>query len=131
MKENYVFLVDDEFEMRHLFLALLQDMADEKNFQIKAFDTGLSCLEFLRNEISNIEVLLVFSDINMPLMNGFEFLEKVKDQFPRLKVVMISAHADHGARAKAAKLGARRFLEKPLDFDHVVREIEDSLAKNA
>jgi YesN/AraC family two-component response regulator len=50
--------------------------------------------------------VLILSDINMPGMNGLELLKVVKEQYPRLKVYMITAYDDADSRQRAVDTGA-------------------------
>jgi DNA-binding response OmpR family regulator len=70
---------------------------------------------FLRNP-DRADYALILSDINMPGMSGFELLQKVKIDFPELKVMMISAYGDDEHQTKAKNLGADDFITKPVDF---------------
>jgi len=71
--------------------------------------------------------VLLLSDINMPGMNGLELLKRVKNDFPTLKVVMVTAYGDDANRQAAQSLGADDFITKPVDFKQL-RERMQSLS---
>ena len=59
----------------------------------------------------------MLSDINMPGMDGLELLSAVKQRFPDLPVMMVTAYGDDERRRRAAEYGAAEFFTKPVDFD--------------
>jgi CheY-like chemotaxis protein len=61
-------------------------------------------------------VAVILSDINMPGMDGLQLLGEIKQHFPDLPVMMVSAYGDADRRRSADELGAADFLTKPVDF---------------
>jgi len=53
----------------------------------------------------------------MPGMDGLQLLEAVKQRFPGIPVMMVTAYADEERRHRASTLGAVEFITKPVDFD--------------
>jgi len=70
---------------------------------------------------------LVFLDIKMPGLDGIEVLSRLRGQYESLPVVIISAHGSTGAALEAGRLGAFRFIEKPLSKDHILDAIREGL----
>lgn len=68
---------------------------------------------------------LVFLDVKMPGMGGLVALEKMVAKNPTLKIIMISGAADITLAVRATKLGAYNFLEKPLNQEKVLLEVEN------
>jgi CheY-like chemotaxis protein len=64
-------------------------------------------------------VIVILSDINMPGMDGLQLLGKIKERFPDLPVMMVTAYGDDERRRRADELGAAEFLTKPVDFDRL------------
>jgi CheY-like chemotaxis protein len=73
----------------------------------------------------------VLSDINMPGMDGLTLLERVKQRFPDLPVMMVTAYGDDERRRRATELGATEFLTKPVDFDHLKAQLAQLLGATA
>jgi len=69
---------------------------------------------------------LILLDIEMPGMNGFETLKKMKEQpwFGVTPVVFVTGNHDEGTKAEALKLGAMDILFKPIDRDVLHSRIE-------
>ncbi|MDI1322985.1 MAG: response regulator [Algoriphagus sp.] len=92
-------------------------------------------IEFLEGEeaLTQIEILpsdhqvLIFLDINMPVLNGWEFLEKYLETFPNRqdKIVILSSSIDFQDRQKAREYQlVSGFLEKPLTLDKIYSQLE-------
>ena len=78
--------------------------------------SGEQALGRLAEEIEPI-LVAVLSDINMPGMDGLQLLAEIKQRFPDLPVMMVTAYGDEERRRRAAEYGAAEFLTKPVDFD--------------
>jgi len=71
---------------------------------------------------------VIVSDINMPGMDGLQLLDEVKQRFPELPVVMVTAYGDDERRRRASDLGAAEFLTKPVDFDTLKAQLREFAA---
>lgn len=69
-------------------------------------------------------LLAVLSDINMPGMDGPELLAEIKQRFPDLPVMMVTAYGDGERRKRATDYGAAEFITKPVDFDHLKAQLQ-------
>jgi DNA-binding NtrC family response regulator len=109
-------VVDDERDIQLLFQQKFRKELRRGEIQIHyAFD-GHSALEFIEG-IENPESYLILTDINMPRMNGIELLKKIKERYPKLKVMMITAYGDEQNVDTAKKYGAEEYFIKPIEFD--------------
>ena len=66
-------------------------------------------------------LVAVLSDINMPEMDGLQLLGEIKQRFPDLPVMMVTAYGDDERRRLASEYGAAEFITKPVDFDFLTR----------
>ncbi|MBD3316758.1 MAG: response regulator [Chitinivibrionales bacterium] len=81
-----VLVVDDEPEIRSLIADYL---SDEEGYKVLEAENGRDALD---NIIPNCKVDLVLSDINMPVMKGFDLLNEVRRHYPYIKRVLITAY---------------------------------------
>jgi DNA-binding NtrC family response regulator len=79
-------------------------------------------LDRLAGEIEP-KLVAVLSDINMPGMDGLELLGEIKQRFPELPVMMVTAYGDDERRRQATKCGAAEFLTKPVDFEYLKAQL--------
>lgn len=115
-------VVDDETAMEVLFEAFFEEKIDSSEVRFSYFDNAKKCLEFLEKNHQDVD--LIFSDINMPVMNGYEFLDQLKLKFPTIKVYMISAYGSDDYIKKAQDKGAEGFFVKPFDFDELIEVVD-------
>lgn len=120
-------IVDDEKDVEILFRQKLRKEVREGLFELEFAFSGKQALEFLRSH-QPPEVMYIFSDINMPGMTGLELLDKVKAEFPKIQVSMISAYGDSENHDRAMSSGAKEFFTKPVDFDSLKAELSEVLA---
>ena len=108
-------IIDDEKSIQRLFEQRFRK--ERKSGQIEfefAFSTEEALEYFEKPNIS--DVTLALSDINMPGMNGLEFLKIIKEKNPELQVFMITAYGDEEKRRQAEEYGATVYFTKPIDF---------------
>lgn len=110
-----ILVVDDEQDIELLFRQRFRKAIKEGRIELSFAFSGESAMDLLKGSESP-DVALILSDINMPGMSGFTLLSKVKEQFPRLKVMIITAYGDDEHVGRARELGADAFLTKPVDF---------------
>jgi DNA-binding NtrC family response regulator len=69
----------------------------------------------------------VLTDLQMPGVNGIGVLGHVKQVSPTTPVIIFTAHVLIDARREALRLGVQDFLNKPLDFDEMLRRVANAL----
>ncbi|HBQ60134.1 MAG TPA: response regulator [Balneolaceae bacterium] len=119
-------VVDDEKDVEMLFRQKFRKEVRKGLLELVFAFSGGEALEVLKSS-SPPDVMYIFSDINMPGMSGLELLEKVKNEFPNIKVSMISAYGDQENYDKAMNSGAKAFFTKPIDFDELKEEVNQLL----
>jgi two-component system chemotaxis response regulator CheY len=100
-------VVDDSATMRQLIIMTLKKMGCTS---ISDAANGRIALEKLSGGIPDI----VLTDIDMPEMNGLEFIEKARASYSALPIIILSTHGDEATRDKGLMLGANDYLTKPL-----------------
>jgi CheY-like chemotaxis protein len=119
-------IVDDERDVEMLFRQKLRKEIRSGAIELEFAFSGAEALERLRSQ-KPPEVMYIFSDINMPGMSGLELLDKVKSEFPEIKVSMISAYGDSENYDRAIQSGAKEFFTKPIDFDTLKKELQEMM----
>lgn len=115
-------VVDDEKDVEMLFRQKFRKEVKQGLLELVFAFSGDEAIQVLRSS-NPPEVMYIFSDINMPGMSGLELLEKVKAEFPNIKVSMISAYGDQENYEKAMDSGAKAFFTKPINFETLKKEV--------
>ncbi|MEP0862177.1 MAG: sigma-54-dependent Fis family transcriptional regulator [Ignavibacterium sp.] len=113
-----VLIIDDEREICDSISMILE-------YEGYAVDSTTSASEGLK-KFSEQDFSAVLLDIQMPEMNGFEVLKKIKEIKPSASVIIISAHGSVENAIKATRLGAFDFLEKPIDRDKLLISVRNA-----
>src|ERR1700737_2378667 len=113
-----IIVVDDEPDVAELFRQRFRREARQGAYVMPFAASGEAALELLGGGIEP-GVIVILSDINMPGMDGLQLLGEIKERFPDLPVMMVTAYGDDERRRRAAELGASEFLTKPVDFDRL------------
>jgi two-component system, response regulator, stage 0 sporulation protein F len=111
-----ILVVDDEPDVALLFRQRFRREARDGTYVMHFVNSGEIALEQLTNGIEPT-LIVILSDINMPGMDGLTLLAEIKERFPHLPVMMVTAYGDDERRRRAGELGASEFLTKPVDFD--------------
>lgn len=121
-----ILFVDDEPDLASLVEQQFEGKIFEFEVEVIFAENGVEALKKLDE---NKDVEIVLSDINMPIMDGLEFLGKATKLDRLLKIVMVSAYSDMPNIRKAMNKGAYDFVTKPVDFDDLNETIARVLRK--
>lgn len=93
---------------------------------LEAID-GSDALNVLKNERPD----LILMDINMPDMDGYTLTAKIKAMpgFERVPILAITANVMRGDKEKTLEAGCDGYIQKPLDIDQLIREVERFLLR--
>ena len=119
---NSILIIDDEIQICESIKMIL-DYSGYKSVYSTDAPSGLT-------KLSQDSFSALLLDIQMPEMNGFEALKKVKETKPDLSVIIISAHGSVENAIKATKLGAFDFLEKPIDRDKLLISVRNAVEQS-
>jgi DNA-binding NtrC family response regulator len=114
-------MVDDDLALLEALSGTLETRFGHLNVDI--CDSGLKAMDLVRSH--NYDTII--ADVNMPNMNGFEFLTAVKQVQPETPVLMITGHADRTMMLKAFEEGAADFIPKPFDREDLVQAVRHGL----
>ena len=119
-----ILFVDDEPDLQVLLRQRFRRQIKKGELSFYFALNGAEAIEML---LANPEIDFVISDINMPVMNGLEFLTRLRSEFPLVRAVMLSAYGDMENIRSAMNRGAFDFLTKPIDFDDFDLTIKKTL----
>lgn len=123
IRKHTILVVDDE----ELFIEYIKSMLSGESYNVVTASNGKQGLEILKKQSVN----LVISEYKIPLMNGLEFLEKVRIIYPDILTVMVTDQADINLAIKAVnEAGVYKFLLKPwddIDFKNTIKRTLESL----
>ncbi len=116
-------IVDDEPGVR----ALLHDTLRIAGFETLEASDGMSALTALRKNKPD----LIIIDINMPLMDGFELVERLRSAKDMVPVLMLTARGEKADIARGLKLGADDYVVKPFGLEELVLRVKAILRRSA
>jgi two-component system alkaline phosphatase synthesis response regulator PhoP len=110
-------IVDDEPHIRLLLEQTLEELEDH-NIEMFTATNGLEALETIQQEKPN----LVFLDVMMPKMNGYDVCQKVKGELglKEIFIIMLTAKGQEFDRSRGKDVGADIYMTKPFDPDKIL-----------
>ncbi len=118
----HILVVDDEPDVELLVKHQFRDKIKKNNYHFVFAQNGEEALGKLNNDV---DIELILSDINMPVMDGLTLLSEISKLERILKVVMVSAYDDMENIRVAMNRGAFDFVTKPIDF----KDLEITIGK--
>lgn len=105
-------MIDDDRSIRWV----LERALKKADLGVTLFDSASNAVEALATSTPQV----IITDVRMPGMDGFQFLEKVQTQYPELPVIVMTAHSDLDNAVNAYQGGAFEYLPKPFDVEEAV-----------
>jgi CheY-like chemotaxis protein len=123
MKYNKVLLVEDDEDDQEIFQYVLKEVSPSTTCAISY--TGLDALKKLG--LREVEPDCIFLDLNMPVMNGFQFLTQIKanENFKHIPVVVYSTASNIETAEQVKALGASAFITKPHEYNTLLDTMQD------
>jgi DNA-binding NtrC family response regulator len=113
-----IFVVDDERIVR---VTTADDLRDA-GYEVREFASAQAALQFLSESDEAVDVII--TDLNMPGINGIEFLKKIRQIKPETFVLLMTAYASVDTAVEAMKLGAYDYISKPFNIDELLITID-------
>lgn len=118
-----IWILDDDKSIRWVFEKALA----RTDYEFKSFASAAEALNTLQREQPQV----IVSDIRMPNGSGLEFLSEVKQRFPDIPVIIMTAYSDLESAVAAFQGGAFEYLAKPFDVDQAIdiikRAVDESM----
>lgn len=111
-----ILVIEDEIDLSECLVAILSDA----NWNVETAKNGVEAFAIL----TKTKIDIILSDIDMPIMNGIDFLKAFRSQNNSTPVVMMSAGLNY-SKDQLVNLGANDFIEKPF------KDISQIIKKNA
>lgn len=115
-----VWIVDDDRSIRWV----LQKAIEAVDITVRAFESADLVLEELKQDTPDVLV----SDIRMPGIDGLQMLAEVKQLYPELPVIIMTAYSDLDSAVSVYEGGAFEYLPKPFDVDEAVELVQRAIA---
>lgn len=118
-------MVDDEPDQIYTLKKMLESESDE--YELVEAESGMQCLQLLKNG-ENPDI--IFLDIMMPRMSGWELYERIKDnaEWSKIPIVFLTARTDDMA-SNAGSFFGDGFLTKPYDIKDIIKIIKEKTDK--
>jgi two-component system OmpR family response regulator len=121
LEQQLVLVVDDEVAVADL----LEDALTIGGYQTLRATNGMEALRLVREKSPDLLLL----DINMPLMNGFEVLERLRGRGNDTPVLFLTARDDRDDELHGLRLGADDYVTKPFGVDELILRVQAVLRR--
>lgn len=120
MRAVYAIVIDDSSAMR----MILKRIVGKLGFDVILAEDGRDALDKMEAAGHSFDVALI--DWNMPVMNGLEFIQTVRDdpRYSAVTLMMVTTESEHGQMVRALAAGAHEYLIKPFTPDAVAEKLE-------
>ena len=118
-----ILVVDDEVAIRDLIKEVMQ----LAGFEVSVCEDGLTALNLIRRERFDLIIL----DVNLPKLDGFALLQKVRESAPSQPIILISARTDKEDVTHGLRLGADDYIRKPFGIEELVLRVENRLRRES
>jgi two-component system response regulator (stage 0 sporulation protein F) len=114
INKKTILVVDDSQLICDLFRHIL------KNYTLFIAQSGKECLKILKKHRPD----LILLDLQLPGIDGFETLKRIKECDSSIEVILITAFGIPEFGENAIRLGAKAFLEKPFDVNQLISLVQ-------
>lgn len=122
-KKQKILIVDDD----KVFCELKTHVLEGEGFYVESINQGKDVFNALKRQTWDIILL----DFNLGDENGIDILQKIKNQYHDLSVIMVTAHASIENAVKAIKIGAYDYIQKDSNEEEIIIKIKHALEKRA
>ncbi|OQA57688.1 MAG: Transcriptional regulatory protein ZraR [Candidatus Omnitrophica bacterium ADurb.Bin277] len=112
-------LVDDEVEI----CEFLRSFFEDRDYNVATAHSGVQALDQVEKFGPNVVLL----DIQMPEMDGLTALRKIKEKYPKTKVIMVTAVETQDRIEDAMRAGADNYITKPLSLEYLEKDVQEKI----
>ncbi len=117
-----VLLVDDEY----LVLQWLRETIDWTGLKAEVVGEALNGRDALA-KVDKLQPDIVVTDIRLPLMDGIELTKQIRENYPAVKIILLSGYGEFDYAQQAIQYGAIDYLLKPVDNDKVIAVVKNAV----
>jgi len=121
MKIMKILVVDDE----DIVLESCQAILEVEGFEVILVPSADKAIEAMKND--NFTLLLI--DVKMPKHDGMYLMEKIKEQWPGIPIIVMSGYYTTETIKEAFEMGAAKFIAKPFEPDELVKTVRQIIKK--
>jgi len=119
-----ILLVEDEASLRELAARMLKDLG----YQVLDASSPKEALELCESYKGNVDLL--FTDVVMPLMNGRELSERIREMRPGVRTLFMSGYTSNAIAHHGVLEPGMEFIQKPFSMRELALKVKEALAKN-
>ena len=116
-----VLVVDDE----DIVLESCQAVFELEGFEVMLVPSADEAIKAMKND--NFALLLI--DVKMPKRDGMYLMEKVKEKWPNIPIIVMSGYCTTETINEAFKMGAANFIAKPFEPDELIKTVCNTIKK--
>lgn len=120
---NGIWVVDDDQSIRWVLERALQ----REGFAVRTFEKADDCLSALAADQPRV----LLSDIRMPGTDGLAMMAQIKERFPQLPVIIMTAYSDLESAVSSFQGGAFEYLAKPFDLDNAMQLVRRAVEQQS
>jgi len=119
-KDKKILVVDDNLEM----CKLIEKVLIKEGYEIIIASDGEEALDKVKNKK---DIKLVIADIKMPKKDGVNLLKEIQEDYPTIKVILMTAYGDVEQYLQMMDMGAYEYMPKPIKIDELVRVVKKAM----
>jgi len=116
MRNEKILIVDDSKEIRNILSTFLK----EEGFEVYTAENGKKALDLTKEKVID----LIITDIRMPEMDGSQLTKIMKEERPRIGIIIMTAYTSIYTEGDIRKIGADDYISKPFEFVDMSEKIE-------
>jgi len=114
-----ILIVDDEPRM----CDSLRNLLSGQDYEVFTANSGYQAMDFLSKDTFDV----VFVDMVMPDINGYQLMDHINTRVPDTFVIVITGHASVESAVEALRKGAYDYLKKPFEYDELLKTLQNAL----
>jgi two-component system chemotaxis response regulator CheY len=124
MAKGKILIVENDNDVLESIKLLLEN----KGFQVLEAEDGQNAIYTLNSGDNLVNIGVILTDIQMPKVNGVEWIEYLKKHAPGIPVVAITAYPDAEMAVDLLRKGVKKYLVKPVDNEKLLEVVKELIS---